>query len=193
MSKKPRTYRSYRLPASHHSGSSSDEPLYLAVGQLRRPHGVRGEIRMEVFTDFPERLAAGRTVFVGPRRMPLQIRSVRWHNGALLVAFEGYNDREQVGLLRNMLVTIPAEEAPPLPEGEFYYHQILGLRVVTDEGETLGRVTEIMETGANDVFVVRADDGRSEILLPDTDEVVLDIDLAAGVMKVHLLPGLREG
>ncbi|NPA92476.1 MAG: 16S rRNA processing protein RimM [Chloroflexi bacterium] len=191
MSKKQRIYRSYRLPADH-SGSSSDEPLYLAVGQLRRPHGVRGEIRMEVFTDFPERLAAGRTVFVGPRRMPLQIRSVRQHNDALLVSFEGYNDRDQVGLLRNMVVAVPAEEAPSLPEGEFYYHQILGLKVVTDEGETLGRVAEIMETGANDVFVVQAEDGRAEILLPDTEEVVLEIDPEAGIMRVHLLPGLRE-
>jgi len=187
MSKKPARY-TYRAPSP--SGSSSDEPLYLAVGQLRRPHGVRGEIRMEVFTDFPERLQPGRTVYVGPRRLPLRLASVRWHNEVLLVAFEGYADRDRVGLLRNMLVSVPADDAPPLPEGEFYYHQILGLTVVTDEGETLGKITEIMETGANDVFIVQPEDGGREILLPDTDEVVLAIDVEAGTMTVHLLPGL---
>ncbi len=187
MSKKSTPRRTYRLSSS---GSSSDEPLYLAVGQLRRPHGVRGEIRMEVLTDFPERLQPGRTVYVGPRRLPLRLRSVRWHNDVLLVAFEGYDDRDRVGLLRNMLVSIPAAEAPPLPDGALYYHQVLGLTVVTDQGETLGRIVEIMETGANDVFVVQAEDG-AEILLPDTDEVVLAIDTETGTMTVHLLPGLR--
>ncbi len=176
------------LPSA--SGSSSDEPLYLAVGKLRRPHGVRGEIRMEVLTDFPERLQPGVTVYVGPRRLPLRIRSVRWQNNFMLLTFEDYADRDRVGQLRNMLVTVPAESLPPLDEGEFYYHQILGLRVITDEGEDLGTVTEIMETGANDVFVVTDAAGR-EVLLPDIEEVVLKIDPEAGLMRVHLLPGLR--
>ena len=187
MSKQPSRF-TYRLPSS--DATPSEEPLYLAVGKLRRPHGVQGEIRMEVLTDFPERLRPGRTVYVGPRRLAVRIRSVREHNGFLLLAFEGYEDRDRVGLLRNMLVTVPVEELPPLPEGEFYYHQILGLQVVTDEGETLGKITEIMETGANDVFVVTSDTGE-EVLLPDTEEVVLSIDTEAGVMTVHLLPGLR--
>ena len=187
MSRKPRP-ASYKRPSS--PGSSTDEPLYLAVGKLRRPHGVRGEMLMEVLTDFPERLRPGLTVYVGPRHLALRLRSVRPHGQALLVAFEGYDDRDRAGLLRNMLVTVPASETPPLPEGEFYYHQILGLRVVTDEGEPLGTVTEIMETGANDVFVVTSPEG-GEILLPDTKEVVLAIDLENGTMTVHLLPGLR--
>ena len=187
MSKKRPVY-TYRMSSA--SGSSSDEPLYLAVGKLRRPHGVRGEIRMEVLTDFPERLQPGTTVYVGPRRLALRIRSVRWHGDFLLLTFEGYPDRDRVGLLRNMLVTVPAASLPPLDEGELYYHQILGLKVVTDEGEDLGTVTEIMETGANDVFVV-TDAAGHEVLLPDIEEVVLEIDPEAGLMRVHLLPGLR--
>ena len=180
----------YTYPLPSPSGSSSDEPLYLAVGKLRRPHGVRGEIRMEVLTDFPERLQPGVTVYVGPRRLPLRILSVRWQGDFMLLTFEGYADRDRVGQLRNMLVTVPAESLPPLGEGEFYYHQILGLRVVTDEGEDLGTVTGIMETGANDVFVV-ADAAGHEVLLPDIEEVVLEIDPEARLMRVHLLPGLR--
>jgi len=188
MSKQQRVFRSYRLPKM--KGSPTGEPLFLAVGQLRRPHGVRGEIRMEVLTDFPERLTPGMTVYVGPRRIPLRIKHIRWQNEVMLISFEGYEDRDRVGLLRNMVVAVPADEAPPLPENEFYYHEILGLRVVTDDGRELGVVAEIMETGANDVFVVQPEGGGAEILLPDIDDVVLEIDTDRGVMTVHLLPGL---
>ncbi len=188
MSKQRRVFRSYRLPKRE--GSPAGEPLFLAVGQLRRPHGVRGEIRMEVLTDFPERLTPGMTVYVGPRRLPLRIRRVRWQNEVMLISFEGYEDRDRVGLLRNMVVAVPADQAPPLPENEFYYHEVLGLRVVTDDGRELGEITEIMETGANDVLVVKPKGGGAEILLPDIDDVVLEIDTERGVMTVHLLPGL---
>ncbi len=188
MSKQRRVFRSYRLPKRE--GSPTGEPLFLAVGQLRRPHGVRGEIRMEVLTDFPERLTPGMTVYVGPRRLPLRIRRVRWQNEVMLISFEGYEDRDRVGLLRNMVVAVPADQAPPLPENEFYYHEVLGLRVVTDDGRELGEITEIMETGANDVLVVQPKGGGAEILLPDIDDVVLEIDTERGVMTVHLLPGL---
>ncbi len=100
MKGKPRVARSYRLPPA--TGSPWGEPLFLAVGKLRRPHGVRGEILLEVLTDFPERFQAGAVVYVGPRRVPLTIRSVRPHRGMLLVAFEGYENRDTVGMLRNM-------------------------------------------------------------------------------------------
>lgn len=185
-----RVARSYRLPSN--AGSPQGEPLYLAVGKLRRPHGIRGEMVLEVLTDFPERFRAGAVVYVGPRRVPLTIRSVRPHRDLLLVAFEGYEDRNQVEALRNMLVAVPAEEAPPPDEGEVYLHQLLGLRVVTDEGVALGRLVEILETGANDVYIVEPEEGGAEILLPAIDEVVLRIDLERGEMTVHLLEGLLE-
>ncbi len=184
-----RVARSYRLPPE--AGSPHGEPLFLAVGKLRRPHGVRGEILLEVLTDFPERFQVGAVVYVGPRRVPLTIRSVRPHREMLLVAFEGYPDRDTVGVLRNQLVVVPATEAPPLPEDEIYYHQLLGLQVVTDEGHALGRLVEILETGANEVYIVETAEGK-EILLPAIDEVVLGIDLEQGVMTVHLLEGLVD-
>ena len=182
--------RSYRLPSD--AGSPQGEPLFLAVGKLRRPHGIRGEMLMEVLTDFPERFRAGAVVYVGPRRVPLTIRSVRPHRDMLIIAFEGYGERNQVEALRNLLVTVPADEAPPLAEDEVYYHQLLGLRVVTDEGVTLGRLVEILETGANDVYIVEPEGGGGQILLPAIDEVVLHIDLERGEMTVHLLEGLLD-
>ena len=165
------------------------EPLFLAVGRLGRPHGVRGDIVMNVLTDFPERLKPGVQVYVGPDRQLLRIVRVRSHGEKLLVAFEGIAQREAAGMLRNQLVLVRAADVPPLPEGEYYHHQLLGLQVVTDQGQPLGRVIEILETGANDVYVVRRETGK-DLLLPAIEEVVLEIDLNARRMEVHLLPGL---
>lgn len=177
--------RSERFAGSPPGG----EPVFLAVGKLRRPHGVKGEMLMEVLTDFPDRLTPGMTVYVGSVHQPLVFLSCRWHIKALLVKFVGYPDRESVADLRNQLVYLHAQDRPDLPEGEYYHHQVLGLRVVNDEGRPLGDVVEILETGANDVFVVRNETGK-EILLPVIDEVILNIDLVRGELRVHLLPGL---
>jgi len=165
------------------------EPAFLVVGKLRRPHGVRGEILLEVFTDFPERLQPGVTVLVGEKHQPQRIRSRRIHNKGLLVSFDGYTTPETVGALRNALVYVTAADRPPLPKGEYYHHQLLGLRVLTDEGQELGRIIEILTTGANDIYVVRGESG-AEILLPAVDEVILEIDLEKGLLHAHLLPGL---
>jgi 16S rRNA processing protein RimM len=172
------------------AGSSDrDEPVFLAVGRLRRSHGIRGEILMDLLTDFPERLKKGVEVFVGPEHRPLSLRSIRQHSKGLLVAFEGITTPEQAGELRNQLVTVRTSDRPALPQGEYYHHEILGLRAVTEEGELLGVVTEILETGAHDVYIVKTDSGR-EILLPGSQEVVPEIDLQRGELRVRLLPGL---
>jgi 16S rRNA processing protein RimM len=179
-----------RSSPSGDAGSPQEgEPVFLAVGKLRRPHGVHGEIIMDVLTDFPERLQRGMTLYVGPDHQPLQLRSFRPHAAALLVAFEGYNTPEQAGELRNRLAFVPVADLPSLPEGEYYHHQLIGLQVVSEQGESLGKVAEILETGANDVYVVRTEAGV-EILIPAVDEFILNIDLERGEMRVHVAPGL---
>lgn len=165
------------------------EPEYLVVGFLRRPHGVRGEILMDVHTDFPKRLKTGLTVFVGESYQPMVIASRRLHAAGLLVRFRGIKSPEEAGLYRNTWVYVPAANRPELPEGEYYHHQLIGLNVVTDEDRDLGVLVDILETGANDVYVVRAADG-SEVLLPAIPPVVLEIKLADCQMRVHLLDGL---
>jgi 16S rRNA processing protein RimM len=165
------------------------EPVFLAVGKLRRPHGLHGEIIMDVLTDFPERLRPGITLYVGPKHQPLRLRSHRWHSVALLVAFEGYNTPEQAGELRNHLAYVKTADRPPLPEGEYYHHQLIGLKVVSEQGEVLGKVTEILATGANDVYVVRAEIGP-EILIPAVEEFVQTVDLEHGELRVRITPGL---
>lgn len=175
------------------SGSpDSGEPEFLAVGQLRRPHGVRGEIRMSVWTDFPERLKPGSIVYVGKTPEAVHIESIRWHGADLLISFKEYPTRENVGLLRNQVVTVATDDLPPLPEGEIYIHEMIGMEVFNeDTGSSLGIVAEIIETGANDVIVVRNHLGV-EILLPDIDEVILSVDVEEKEIQVHLLPGLID-
>lgn len=170
---------------------SGEETDYVVVGKLRKPHGVRGEMVMTVATDFPELLSPGRRVFVGEEYRPLTVRSVRWHRDDILIAFEEYEDRDRVGVYRNHLLFMRVEELPALPEEEYYLHELIGLEVVSDAGQKLGRVIDILATGANDVYVVERE-GKKEILLPATEEVILEIIPEEGVMKVHLLPGLVE-
>jgi 16S rRNA processing protein RimM len=170
---------------------AAGEPAYLAVGKVRRPHGVAGDVLVEVYTDFPERLQPRTMVYVGENRLPLTIRSQRFVNVGILLAFDGYSTPEQVGRFRNQNLFIKSDKAEVLPEGEYYFHQLLGLSVFDEMGELLGEVTEIMETGANDVYVVTNAAGR-ELLLPAIADVILDVDLVSKAMKVHLLPGLLD-
>jgi 16S rRNA processing protein RimM len=164
-------------------------PAFLLVGKLHRPHGVRGEMIMSVLTDFPERLQPELQVYLGTARKPVTIKSLRHHNRGMLISLEGYDSREAVDGLRNNEVFVPADDRPPLPDGELYLHQTIGLKAVTEEGQVLGIISDWIETGANGVFIVRDEEG-TEILLPDIDEVVLRIDLEAGEMQVHLMEGL---
>lgn len=179
------------LPESADPGSPRGEPDYLTVGFIRRPHGVRGELVMDVHTDFPERLRKGTKVFLGEEHKPAKLASARPHGTSLLVAFQGLDTPEKAGVLRNTWIYVAAADRPPLPEGQIYRHQAIGLRVVTDEGRELGTLAEIFETGANNVYVVKTADDK-EILLPVIPDVVLGIDLEKGEIKVHLLDGLLD-
>jgi len=180
-------------PEAGHNPASA--PAFLVLGRLSRPHGVRGEMQLVITTAFPERIADLETVYVGANpydtdgAIPYQIVGVRRHRNQLLIRLEGIATREDADLLRGKLLMVALDQAVPLDEGEYYLFQAIGVRVVTTDGEDLGRVAEILETGANDVFIVRGGP-RGEVLLPDIDEVVLDVDIENGLMTVALLPGL---
>ena len=182
-----------RITESQTSNSGSPnpgEPEFLAVGKLRRPHGLRGEMLVSVLTDFPERLRAGRQVFLGNAYRPVNISNMRGHGQNAIISFDEFNSREQAGQFRNQMIYVRTADLPALPDDVIYLHQLLGLRAVRDEDSTiLGVVAEIIETGANHVLVIRRD-GKRDILLPDIDPVILNIDLQNGEIRVHLLPGL---
>ena len=164
---------------------------FLVIGKVRRPHGVHGEVVAEIYTDFPEGVSPKKSIYLGETHVKLVIASRRPHNEGMLLGFEGVTTPEEAGHYRNQILSIAASETSELPEGEFYFHELLDLEVVTVAGNSLGNLTEILETGANDVYVVTDSAGR-ELLLPAISDVVLDVDLDARTMKVRLLPGLVD-
>jgi 16S rRNA processing protein RimM len=150
-----------------------------------------GDVLVEIYTDFPERLQPSKMVYAGENHIPLTICRQRFHNDGLLLGFDGLTTPEQAGRFRNQVLYIACSDASELPEGEYYLHELLGLSVIDDTGELLGEVTEIIQTGANDVYVVTNAAGH-EVLLPAIAEVVLDVDMVSRSMRVHILPGLLE-
>lgn len=165
-------------------------PQYLAIGEIVAPRGVLGELRVQIISDEPNRFLALTHVYLGPEHTEFSVRRSRVHKGQALLQLFGVDDRDAAEAWRGATVYVSLDEAVPLEEGEFYHYQVLGLDVVTDAGESLGRLREILPTGANDVYVVRGK--RGEILLPAIKDVVLEIDLQAGVMRVHLPEGLLD-
>jgi 16S rRNA processing protein RimM len=166
------------------------EPVFLVVGKLRRPHGIHGEIIMDVLTDFPERLLPGVKVYVGESHSILSIRNIRNHSGCLLIGFDSINNPETAGEFANQLVYVRADDRPPLSQGEYYHHELIGLCVVSDDGLLLGLLSSFLPTGgATPVFVIRSAVGQ-EILIPWTDEIVREVNLIDGEIIVHLIPGL---
>lgn len=173
-------------PNENQTGSPPPgEPVFLMIGLLRRSHGLQGDVIMDVYTDFPERLVPGKTLLVGENHRPLVIRSIRSKNKELIIGFEGYADPESTIDLRNQNVYLSSAEIPTLPEGEYYHHQLIGLRVVNEDGEEVGILDDILETRANDVYIVKGPNGE-EHLIPAVDEFILEIDLAQQVIKVKL-------
>ncbi len=169
--------------------SDSTKPSFLAIGQVLKPHGVHGEVRVRLITDMPERFTWLETVYVDEKN-PVQVavESVRFHQEFVLLKLAAYDSREAAQGLRGKILLVPDDEAIPLAEGEYFLYQLEGVDVHSDEGDFLGKIVRVIETGANNVFVILGDD--REILLPDIDEVVLEIDFEANRMLVHVIPGL---
>ncbi|HID86899.1 MAG TPA: 16S rRNA processing protein RimM, partial [Anaerolineae bacterium] len=145
-------------------GGRPPAPRYLVIGRVLAPWGVRGEVKIKILTDWPDRFALLERVYLGEDLRPYVLERFRLQKGNAIVKLGGCESREAVERLRGQFVQIPVEEAMPLGEDEYYEYQIIGLDVWTKEGEYLGRVREVIYTGANDVYVVR-DEGR-EVLIP---------------------------
>jgi 16S rRNA processing protein RimM len=170
--------------------TSPAEPCFIAIGRIVRPHGVRGEVAVKVLSDFPKRFDTIAVVYLGDamEAEPWRVTATRWHQDRVLLTLQGCEDRTAADRLRGLLVQIPIEEVMPLPEGEYYTYELIGLEVVTREGEDLGRLSDILFTDANDVYVVIG--ARGQILLPAIADVIERVDLEAGQMVVRLIEGL---
>jgi 16S rRNA processing protein RimM len=173
------------------------EPDFLIVGKILRPHGVRGELKVDVRTRYPEWLAEQVELYLGRDQHDVEsatryeVKSIRHHRQHMLITLDGINSREEADLHRDKYVLIRLDQAMPLEEGEFYTFQLIGIAVYTNAGEYLGDLVDIMETGANDVYILKGSP-RGEILIPDTDEVIEEIDIDERKMTINPIPGLLD-
>lgn len=172
---------------------ANQPPRYVAVGHIVAPHGIRGEVKVELMTDFPERYRPGAKFYLGDLAgtavTPVQVTAARPHQDAMLVKLASVPDRNAAELLRDQYLLILEEDLMVLGEHENYVHDLIGLQVFAADGEVLGELTEVLFTRANDVYVVTGPQG--EVLLPALREVVLHVDLAARRMTVAVPDGLR--
>ncbi len=166
---------------------------FLRVGVVTTTHGVHGEVKVYPTTDDPKRFLDLERVFVDEQnvRTEREIEGVKFFKNMVILKLSGIGDMDRAAKLRGAELYVSREDAVPLEEGEYYIADLLGMEVVSDEGEVLGHVQDVIETGANDVYMVRRPKGKP-LLLPAIPDCVLDIDVEAGRMRVHIMEGLLE-
>jgi 16S rRNA processing protein RimM len=167
--------------------------MLITIGKAVKPFGVKGEMKIKPMTDFPERFKDLRRVYlVSPagRELVCEVQSSRDAGGVPYLLFSGYDSPEKAMTLNGWFLKVPEEDAVPLPEGSYYWFELVGMEVVSESGEKLGTITEVFETGSNDIYVMKQ--GRREIYLPATKEIVKHIDRKAKRMVIHLVDGLMD-
>jgi 16S rRNA processing protein RimM len=163
----------------------------LTIGTILAPHGVRGEFKVRLQTDDPEHLLKVKRIYLGDEQTPRTVLGARLHAGNALMRLQGISNPETVNQFRGTPLRIRGSDARPLAANEYFLYQVIGLQVFDEAGTHLGRVTDLIETGANDVLVITPDDGP-DILLPSHPDVVLAMDPAAGRLVVRPLVYLGE-
>ena len=166
---------------------------FLQVGVITATHGIRGEVKVFPTTDDPERYLDLETVYLdtGREKKLLTISSVKFFKQFVILKFKEFDNINDVEPFRKKSLLVTREQAVPLEEDEYFIADLIGLRVITDEDKVLGELTDVLETGANDVYQVTDENGK-EILLPAIKDCILSVDLEKGEMKVHILEGLLD-
>jgi 16S rRNA processing protein RimM len=170
-----------------------DTDIFFAFGRIVKTHGIRGEVQVYPYSD-AESFFACKDIFVHGiygEKVPQRVLKARTKKGqSVILTLEGIVDRTQAGSFVGKEIFLDRTRLSPLAEGEYYWHELEGLTVVSVGGEEMGTLSDILSTGAHDVYVVKGD--RGEILVPAVEQMVKKIDLEKGVMKVDLPPGLVE-
>ena len=163
----------------------------LEVGQIVNTFGIKGEVKVVPFTDDINRFDNLKKVYVKTRKEDklYKVEGVRYHKNMVLLKLEGIENPEQAELLKNAYLEIDREDAIPLEEGQYFIVDLIGLDVYTDEGNLLGKVDDIYNTGANDIYVVKDELGK-QVLLPGIKDVIKQVDHDNEKIIVHLIPGL---
>ena len=177
-------------PLAHTPGPDAATPLAevrLTAGVIVGAHGVEGELKLRLTTDDPDHLRRVRRVFLGDAEMATRVKGIRFHKGMALLRLTGVTTPEQATELTGTPIRISGKDARPLEPNEYYLYQVTGLSVRDETGIELGTVTDILQTGANDVFVVTPSTSGAPMLLPSIPEVILDLQPQAGFMVVRPL------
>jgi 16S rRNA processing protein RimM len=166
---------------------NNGKPVFLAVAKICKPHGLNGEVSVELLTDFPERLKNGKQVYIGENHIPYKIETIRKMVKKYLVSFADHYSRDSVGSFRNEIVYIRDKDLPVLSDNEYYYHDLIGMRVFSIKNQEIGVLIEIIRTGANDVYVIKPhNQDAKEILIPAIKSVVKKVDTENNKMTVKL-------
>jgi len=174
---------------SAHPGAHGPSDEWVIIAEVVGAFGIHGEIKIRSLTDIPDRFAQIERVYI--RHRPFRVRGTRTVQRGILLQLEGIDDPEAVDKLRGAAIEIPIAEIAPLPEGQYYIHDLIGLKVQTVQGQVLGHLREVIETGSNDVYVVARQE-KDEVLVPAIKDVVKEIDLHTGRMVIDPIPGLFD-
>ena len=159
---------------------------FIVVGRVVAPWGARGEIKVEVMTDFPDRFSPQEEVHIDGR--PMTIERSRLHQGRVILKLATIDSVEAAQGLRGRFLEVPQSQLRPLPKDEYYQYRLLGLEVWTTGGELLGRIANILPTGSNDVYIVPSRHG--ELLIPAIEDVVKSVELERGRIVIEVIKGL---
>ena len=163
----------------------------IKVGKIVGTHGYKGTVKVEPLTDFPERFKKMHKVKIsqGSKIVELSLETCSINRGQLLMKFEGIESIEEAAKYRNAFLNVSTDELYPLPDGSYYQFQLIGMKVDDLEKGYLGQLIDILETGANDVYVIKSE-VYGEILVPAIKEVICNVDVTQNHMQIKLLPGL---
>lgn len=166
---------------------------FFQVGIVSSTHGVKGEVKVYPTTDDPRRFKRLKGVIAdtGKERIALEIEGVKFFKQFVILKFKGIDTLNDVEKYRKASLFVARENAVRLNKNEYFIADLMGLRVFDDDGEEIGILREVMETGANDVYVIDMKDGR-ELLLPAIRQCVLDVNIEEGIIKIHILDGLLD-
>ena len=168
------------------------ETEWATIGIVVAPFGVQGELKVRLLTDIPDRFNQLDAIYLGPSHTQQRIQSVRPYKGEMVVLkLQGIDDANTAETLRNFALTIPENQLAKLPPDSYYQHDILGLQVLTLNGHALGEIVDIIETGSNDVYVIKSPTGDQN-LIPAIKDVVKQVDLRRHVMYIEPIAGLLD-
>lgn len=171
---------------------SAREDDWVAVGEIVGVFGVQGALKVRPLTDFPDRFQRTETVYLGEKRQPRQVINATTQGRNIVLRLVGIDTPEDGTRLRGVRIYIPDAELTPLSGGQYYVHDVIGLRVLRDDGAPLGTVADVISNGANDLYVVRDDQTGTETLLPAVKQFVKAVDVAGGKLIVTPIPGLFD-